>query len=179
MVDYYRTTRDGRIAFGKGTGAITYRSEINGVFSDDDDSIELTKADLLSTYPELNTDAVAHSWSGPIDRTYDSLPVFGKLSRQPNIFYGIGWSGNGVGPSRMGGRILASLALARDDVWSRSSLVRRRCKTFPPEPLRYFGGNLVRGAVIRKETAEMQGRPPGTLDKMLASLAPSGLEDKS
>lgn len=179
MVDYYRTTRDGRIAFGKGTGAITYRSEINGVFSEDDDSIELTKADLLSTYPELNTDAVAHSWSGPIDRTYDSLPVFGKLSRQPNIFYGIGWSGNGVGPSRMGGRILASLALARNDAWSRSSLVGRRCKTFPPEPLRYFGGNLVRGAVIRKETAEMQGLPPGTLDKMLASLAPSGLEDKS
>ncbi|NSZ02069.1 FAD-dependent oxidoreductase [Agrobacterium tumefaciens] len=178
MVDYYRTTRDGRIAFGKGTGAIAYGSEINGVFSDDADSIEMARADLFRTYPGLDKHSITHSWSGPIDRTYDSLPIFGHLRGHPNIFYGVGWSGNGVGPSRMGGRILASLALARDDEWSRSSLVGRNCKTFPSEPLRYFGGNLVRNAVARKENAEMQGRHPGALDKMLARLAPSGLEDK-
>jgi glycine/D-amino acid oxidase-like deaminating enzyme len=179
MVDYYRTTRDGRIAFGKGTGAISFGAQINGVFSEDQKSIDLTKADLLSTYPTLAGRTVSHSWSGPIDRTYDSLPVFGALKGHRNIFYGIGWSGNGVGPSRMGGRILASLALDRDDEWSRSSLVGRQCRAFPPEPLRYLGGNLVRNAVIRKERAEMRGVKPAVIDKVLAGLAPSGLEDKS
>ncbi|MEG4642620.1 FAD-binding oxidoreductase [Paracoccus sp. APAP_BH8] len=179
LVDYYRTTRDGRIVFGKGTGGIAYGARINGVFSDDTESTALTRADLFATYPMLPPDAVADSWSGPVDRTYDSLPVFGSLRDQPNILYGIGWSGNGVGPSRLGGRILASLALGRDDEWSRCSLVGRKCRGFPPEPFRYLGGKMVRNAVIRKEKAELQGRTAGMLDRMLAGLAPSGLEDKS
>lgn len=179
MVDYYRTTRDGRIAFGKGTGAIAYGGRIDGIFSDHAASLAMTRADLARTYPALPPDAVEGGWSGPIDRAYDSLPVFGSLTGQSNIHYGIGWSGNGVGPSRLGGRILASLALGRRDEWSGCALVGRACRAFPPEPLRFVGGSLVRQAVIRKERAEMQGRPPAALDRLLAGLAPSGLEDKS
>lgn len=179
LVDYYRTTRDGRIAFGKGTGMLSWGSAVNGRFSEDAASIAQTRADLYATYPMLDRDAVGHAWSGPIDRTYDSLPVFGALTGQPNIVYGIGWSGNGVGPSRLGGRILASLALGRDDAWSRCPLVGRRCKTFPPEPFRYLGGRMVRRAVIRKERAELGGKAPARLDRLLARLAPAGLEDKS
>lgn len=179
LVDYYRTTRDGRIAFGKGTGALSWGSAIDGRFSEDADSIALTRADLLATYPMLDQGAISHGWSGPIDRTYDSLPVLGHLKHHPNILYGIGWSGNGVGPSRLGGRILASLALGRDDEWARSPLVGRRCKAFPPEPFRYLGGRMVRQAVIRKERAELRGRAPAMLDLLLARLAPAGLEDKS
>ncbi|NYT38182.1 FAD-dependent oxidoreductase [Allopusillimonas soli] len=178
LVDYYRTTPDGRIAFGKGTGVISYRSEINQTFSDDTESIAMARADLFNTYPFLKKNIVAYSWSGPIDRTYDSLPVFGRLAGQENIFYGVGWSGNGVGPSRLGGRILASLALARQDEWSRCGLVERRCKRFPSDPIRFIGGNLVRNAVICKEEAEMKGRRPTKIQQWLASLAPSGLEDK-
>ena len=106
MVDYYRTTRDGRIAFGKGTGAIAYGSRIGPVFSEDAASLQLTEAYLRRTYPQLGDVGLTHRWSGPIDRTYDSLPIFGRLGGQANIHYGIGWSGNGVGPSRLGGRIL-------------------------------------------------------------------------
>ncbi|MCI1037277.1 MULTISPECIES: NAD(P)/FAD-dependent oxidoreductase [Pseudomonadaceae] len=179
MVDYYRTTRDGRIAFGKGTGAIAYGSRIGPLFSDDRASLELTKADLRRTYPDFEDVGLAHGWSGPIDRTYDSLPVFGSLGGQRNIHYGIGWSGNGVGPSRLGGRILASMALGRDDEWSRCPLVERRCRRFPPEPLRYLGGSLVRNAVLRKERAEMGGGVVSGVDRFLAGFAPAGLEDKA
>ncbi|HGM6259604.1 TPA: NAD(P)/FAD-dependent oxidoreductase [Pseudomonas aeruginosa] len=177
MVDYYRTTRDGRIAFGKGTGAISYGSRIGRVFDVDRESLALTEADFRRTYPSLGDIPLVDGWSGPIDRTYDSLPVFGHLHE--NIHYGIGWSGNGVGPSRLGGRILASLALGRDDPWSRCPLVERRCRSFPPEPLRYLGGSLVRNAVLRKERAELAGTAPSTTDRFLARFAPAGLEDKS
>lgn len=179
MVDYYRTTRDGRIAFGKGTGALAYGSRIDDTFSQHQDSIELTETDFRRTYPGLASTQLTNSWSGPIDRTYDSLPVFGTLAGSQNIHYGIGWSGNGVGPSRLGGRILASLALGIKDEWSTCPLVNRRCKTFPPEPFRYLGGSLVRNAVIRKERAEMSGVQPSTIDRILAGLAPAGLEDKA
>ncbi|MEW3662987.1 FAD-dependent oxidoreductase [Pseudomonas aeruginosa] len=177
MVDYYRTTRDGRIAFGKGTGAISYGSRIGRVFDVDRESLALTEADFRRTYPSLGDIPLVDGWSGPIDRTYDSLPVFGHLHE--NIHYGIGWSGNGVGPSRLGGRILASLALGRDDPWSRCPLVERRCRSFPPEPLRYLGGSLVRNAVLRKERAELAGTAPSATDRFLARFAPAGLEDKS
>lgn len=179
MVDYYRTTQDGRIAFGKGTGALAYGSRIDSTFSEHPQSIELTEADLRRTYPQLASTQITHAWSGPIDRTYDSLPVFGSLAGSHNIHYGIGWSGNGVGPSRLGGRILASLALGHRDEWSTCPLVGRPCKTFPPEPVRYLGGTLVRNAVIRKERAEMSGDRPCAIDRMLAGLAPAGLEDKA
>ncbi|MDX4010058.1 FAD-dependent oxidoreductase [Pseudomonas aeruginosa] len=171
------TTRDGRIAFGKGTGAISYGSRIGRVFDVDRESLALTEADFRRTYPSLGDIPLVDGWSGPIDRTYDSLPVFGHLHE--NIHYGIGWSGNGVGPSRLGGRILASLALGRDDPWSRCPLVERRCRSFPPEPLRYLGGSLVRNAVLRKERAELAGTAPSATDRFLARFAPAGLEDKS
>ncbi|MBK5355403.1 FAD-dependent oxidoreductase [Pseudomonas sp. TH41] len=179
MVDYYRTTPDGRIAFGKGTGSLSYGSKMGPLFSEDKEGISLTEADLRRTYPLLNDVAVTHSWSGPIDRTYDSLPVFNHLNGCDNIHYGIGWSGNGVGPSRIGGRILASLALGRKDEWSGCALVGRRCKAFPPEPVRFIGGSMVRNAVIRKERAEISGNKANRLDVLMAGFAPAGLEDKS
>lgn len=179
FVDYYRTTSDGRIAFGKGTGNVSFRSKINQVFSDHQEAIAQTESDFRRTYGNLKHVKMTHSWSGPIDRTYDSLPIFGHLKDAQNIFYGIGWSGNGVGPSRIGGRILASLALGRNDEWAQCSLVGRAVRTFPGEPLRYIGARLVRGAVIRKERAEFQGRTGSTIDKLLAGLAPAGLEDKT
>ncbi|WP_113154194.1 FAD-binding oxidoreductase [Nitratireductor sp. OM-1] len=179
MVDYYRTTRDGRIAFGKGTGAMSFGDAIGKVFSEDAATAAQTRDDLFVTFPMLSRTCLDSAWSGPIDRTFDSVPVFGHLRGQPNICYGIGWSGNGVGPSRLGGYILASMALRRDDEWSRSSLIGRRAKTFPPEPFRYVGGSIVRNAVRRTEIAEMQGRRPRSLDNLLAGLAPAGLEDKN
>ncbi|MCP8466639.1 FAD-binding oxidoreductase [Pseudomonas sp. ZM23] len=179
MVDYYRTTHDGRIAFGKGTGMISYASRVDGRYDDNPLLNEDTERDFRRSYPQLADVPITHAWSGPIDRTYDSLPVFGHLDDAPHIVYGVGWSGNGVGPSRIGGRILASLALGLNDEWSRCGLVGRQPKRFPPEPLRYVGGLAVRSAVQRKELAEADGRQPAWLDKTLASFAPSGLEDKN
>lgn len=179
LVNYYRTTRDKRIAFGKGTGALSFGSKINDVFSYDEGSVELTKQDFRSNYPDLKDVKIQDAWSGPIDRTYDSLPIFGQLTGHENIHYGLGWSGNGVGVSRLGGRVLASLALGSNDKWSNCALINRKVRHFPPEPFRYIGGNLVRNAVIRKESKEMIGEKPYFVDVALAKFAPAGLEDKS
>ncbi|CPK06558.1 oxidoreductase [Bordetella pertussis] len=179
LVGYYRKTRDGRLVFGKGSGALSSGGRIGQVFSRDPGTEALTEADFRRTYPELRDVAIAQAWAGPIDRTYDSLPVFGRLRGADHICYGIGWSGNGVAPSWVGGQILASLALGRKNEWSESALVGRECRKFPPEPIRFMGGTLVRNAVLRKERDEALGRKPAWLDTRLATLAPAGLEDKS
>lgn len=172
MVNYYRKTSGGRLAFGKGTGALSRGSHIDGTFGRHEPSLRLAEADLRRTYPQLAQTRITHGWSGPIDRTHDNLPVLGTLPGTDNIHYGIGWSGHGVAPSYLGGQILASLALRQRDEWSECALVNRVPRRFPPEPLRSFGGNVIRNAVCRREAAHVAGRTPSRLDTLLARLAP-------
>jgi glycine/D-amino acid oxidase-like deaminating enzyme len=178
MVNYYRTTHDGRIAFGKGTGGLGYGGRIGPDFDRSQARSQMVIGELRRSYPALADVPVEYDWGGPIDRTPTSVPILGRLGGREHILYGVGWSGNGVGPSLVGSRILSSLALGIADEWSTSALVDRRHERFPPEPLRYFGGRIVRRAVIGKEAAERAGRRPRWLAVEAAKLAPSGLEDK-
>jgi putative aminophosphonate oxidoreductase len=178
MVDYYRTTRDGRIVFGKGTAGVRWAGAIGVAYDRDAARSAMVEAELRRYYPTLADVPIEYDWGGPIDRTPISVPILGHLDGEEHIVYGVGWSGNGVGPSLVGGRILASLVLDRDDEWSRTPLVNRRLDRFPPEPVRFLGAKLVRAAVLRKERAEAAGEAPRGLDDRLARLAPAGLEDK-
>lgn len=121
---------------------------------------------------------IDYGWSGPIDRTYDGLPLIGQYPSCKDICYGIGWSGNGVGPSRLGGKILAGLALEQDNRWTQNRFVNRVGRKFPPEPLRFLFGSLVRQAIIRKDSAEISDKPVALADRILANLAPAGTEVK-
>ena len=75
-----------------------------------------------------------------------------------------GYSGHGVGPSWLGGQILASLATRADDEWTQLPLATRRVPTLPPEPFRRLGGGLVRSAIMACEAAEENRRAPLPLD---------------
>jgi glycine/D-amino acid oxidase-like deaminating enzyme len=178
MVDYYHVTRDGRLAFGKGGWGIAFGGAIGADFDRSPRRARMVAAELRRYYPSLGDVPITHDWCGPIDRTPNSLPLFGRLGGNRHIVYGVGWSGNGVGPSVVGGKILASLALDRDDDWSRYPLIERSGGRFPPEPIRYVGAHIVRAAVARKERAEMRDEKPSWIDARLARLAPEGLEDK-
>lgn len=174
MVHYYRTTADRRLAFGKGGGELAYGARLGALGHGrcrDPSAIATT---IATIYPQLGAVALARCWSGPIDRAVDGLPFFTTLGRA-DLICGLGYSGNGVGPSVLGGRILAAMALGADDEWARCGLVREPPRGLPPEPVRYLGGRLVRGAVARKERAEDDGREPSLLDRRLAALAPAGL----
>jgi glycine/D-amino acid oxidase-like deaminating enzyme len=177
MVNYYRTTRDGRIAFGKGGWGIAFGGHITGRFDRDRERAQAVTAAFRATYPMLEDVQIADDWCGPIDRSADGLPLIGHLGGRRNILYAVGWSGNGVGPSLLGAKTVASLALESDDDWSRSPLVDRQISPLPPEPIRYIGAHAVREAVRRKEAAELAGRRPKPLARALARLVPAGLED--
>lgn len=176
MVHYYRTTRDGRIAFGQGG----HRHVLGGRVEDDffgvtppETRLRLEQ-DLVRLVPFADGVEVTHAWGGPIDRTADGLPVFGRLPGAVPIAYGVGYSGNGVAPSLTAGKILASSALGRDDDWAGCGLNRGVPARFPPEPVRYLGGFVVRGAVRRKERREDDGRSVDPLTRKVAGLAPQG-----
>lgn len=179
MVDYYRISREGRIVFGKGGWTIAYGGSIGANFDRHAGRAAEVTADLRRYYPMLKDAPITHDWSGPIDRTPDSLPRLGYLNAEKNIVYGIGWSGNGVGPSVIGGKILASLVLERDDEWAHHPLIGRSVRNFPPEPIRFIGAHAVRTAVAAKERAEIEDQHASWWSRQLAKLAPAGLEDKT
>ena len=74
------------------------------------------------------------------------------------VHYGFGYSGNGVGPSHLGGHILAGLALESDEPLTRLAVVRPVSRRMPPEPLRWLGASVQRAAMIAREDREEAGR---------------------
>ena len=175
LVHYYRTTDDGRIAFGKGGGALAIGSRVGERFEGEAPYAREAEKALRRTYPQLSAVAITHRWTGPIDRTRSGLPVFDSLRAHPDAVYGVGFSGNGVGPSYVAGHILASMALRRDDEWARCPLVGSRPPRWPPEPVRFVGGSLVKGALLRMERAQDDDTRPGRLDEAILRMAPTGI----
>ena len=175
MVHYYRTTRDGRIAFGRAGEAHALLGRVSPAFENLNGRAGRTERGLRRAYPTLADVPITHRWTGAVDRSETNLPFFGRLGGDPAVLYGVGFSGNGVGPTVLGARILASAVLDRHDEWTESPLNRGPLARFPPDPARYVGGVMVRAAVKRKEAAEDQGRHPDPLTRAVASLAPSGM----
>jgi len=175
MVSNYRTTKDGRIEFGKGGGALAFGANVGAAYEGAAPRIGLLHKEFAQAIPRLAHARVEHSWAGPIDRSGAGVPLFGPLPGAPNVFYGMGFSGNGVGPSRLGGTILASLVLGARDEWATCGLVRPPAPAFPGEPVRWLGGQLVRRAVMRKDRLDHAGREADALTKRLVALVPAGL----
>jgi glycine/D-amino acid oxidase-like deaminating enzyme len=154
---YFRTTRDGRIAFGAGAGRAGYDGRIGASFTHDTDAATRAARGLVHIFPSLADVSLVDAWGGPIDITDDHFPYFGTLPGG-RIHFGHGYAGSGVSQAYVGGRILAALACRRDDDVVHLPFVGRRPKRFPPEPLRFIGARVFRAAVLAKEEAEQAGR---------------------
>lgn len=174
FLNYYRNTPDGRIVFGKSLGHFAFAGQVANLYEGPSLRAGEVEESFRDLYPMLNGMEIESSWTGPIDRSVDGLPFFGLLNNHPSIFFGIGFSGQGVGPTVLGGKILASLALGEANQWSRCGLVRDNVEKFPIEPFRYAGSILVREALRRKEDLEDRARRADPLTLAIANLAPVG-----
>jgi glycine/D-amino acid oxidase-like deaminating enzyme len=169
FLHYFRTTDDGRVLMGSGSGPIGYGGRIDDRFSRDVPTAARAEAGLRRLLPGLAGVQVERAWGGPIDVSADHLPFF-RTRPGTRIHYGAGYSGHGVGPAWLGGQILASLVLGADDEWTRLPLATRSVPRLPPEPLRRAGGGLVRWAIMACEAAEEQGRRPPLAARAGAAL---------
>jgi glycine/D-amino acid oxidase-like deaminating enzyme len=169
FLHYFRTTGDGRVLMGSGSGPIGFRGRIDKRFSSDRGTVARAETGLWRLLPGLAAATVEHAWGGPIDVSADHLPVFGTVPGT-RVHYGAGYTGNGVGPSWLGGQILASLVLGAEDDWSRLPLVNRRVTKLPPEPVNFLGGSVVRASMMAVEAAQEAGRKPSAPARFVASV---------
>jgi glycine/D-amino acid oxidase-like deaminating enzyme len=157
LLHYFRTTPDRRILLGWGGGRLAYGSRLNGRVEVDPGVAAETHAGLLRIFPALRGRRITHAWGGPIDVSPSHIPQIGTMPGAP-VYFAFGFTGNGVGPSQMAGRALASLALDRRDEHTRLPIVDAGPgAVVPPEPLTWLGGSLVRSALIRCERLAEEG----------------------
>jgi glycine/D-amino acid oxidase-like deaminating enzyme len=170
FVHYSHVTAGGRIAFGRGGGALGPLGRVVPKHFYDPVSAAEVAADFYRWFPQFSDVRLTHAWGGAVDRAPGHLPFVGALGDHENVHYGLGYSGNGVGPSSLVGRILAHRALGMDDELARCALVSGPPRYLPPEPLRFLGGLLVRGAVHRAEQREQDGQPTGAAGRLAKRL---------
>ena len=168
MVHYFRTTRDGRIAFGWGGGKIVRGANVHGRAEIDPGLAAEVEAHMRRFFPQLEGRAVTHAWGGPIDVSPTHLPVVRTVGERS--FAGFGYTGHGVGPSQLVGHALASMALDRRDEFTSLAIVDPPPVSVPPEPFRFAGGSIIRRAILRKEAAEEEDRVPGPITRMVSGI---------
>lgn len=176
LVDYFRTTPDGRIAFGWGGGRIAMGARLRGRAEVDAEVVAAAARRLHDYFPGLAEAApdrrparITHAWGGPIDVSPTHVPLVVPLPGSRS-FAAAGYTGNGVGPSHMVGRTLASLALDRRDEHSRLPFVDPAPQRVPAEPFHWLGGETIRQALTSKENAELGGRRPHPVSSLVSRV---------
>jgi glycine/D-amino acid oxidase-like deaminating enzyme len=173
LVNYYRRTPDGRLLFGRGGGTLAFASRIGASFDDPGRRTAGVHSQLARIYPSLWDVPLSHTWSGPVDYSLSGLPFFVRLTALPGVLAAVGFSGDGVGPTRLAGEILAEMLLTGSDAGLPPGLRTVPHALMPPEPVRYLGGRMVRAATDRKERAEDLNLAPGRLARVLAAMDPT------
>jgi glycine/D-amino acid oxidase-like deaminating enzyme len=166
---YFRTTRDGRIAFGAAGSAVGLGADIGPRMRYDGRAVAALVRDVRRFFPTLRDVRFEAAWGGPVDVTGAHLPSFGTLAGGA-MHFGVGYTGGGVGPTHLGGKILAALALGMEDEHTALPLVGTAPMRFPPEPLLSIGANLTQRAIVRKDEAEDRERRVDPVTDFVAGL---------
>jgi glycine/D-amino acid oxidase-like deaminating enzyme len=169
LLHYFRTTRDGRILFGWGGGRMAAGARTGGRMDFDPDIVAETQRSLERIFPALAGRRIEHAWGGPIDVSPTHLPSIVTLSGG-RAWAAFGYTGNGVGPSHLAARSLASLALGRRDAAARWAWIDPPPRNVPPEPLRVAGATVLRAALARSEAAAENGGRADPVSEALAAL---------
>jgi len=166
---YVRTTQDGRIAFGAASSRAGLGTGLGSRMRYDELSVRRLLRDFARWFPSLADVRFECAWGGPMDVTGLRVPFFGTFE-PGNLHYGLGFTGGGVGPCHLAGRVLSGLALGVEDEHTTLPLVGLEPRPFPPEPFRSLGGALVQDAIVRKDEAEDEGGRPNPLIDQVARL---------
>ena len=169
LVHYFRTTRDGRIAFGWGGGRPVAGARTNGRAEVDGSLVGDLRAALVRLFPQLASRRLTHAWGGPIDVSPSQVPQVGSLPHGP-VQFAFGFTGNGVGPTHLVGKAMAARALDLRDDAANLPLPDSAGAWVPPEPLAIAGGRLVRRALVRADHLAERGKVPDPLTRGVAAL---------
>ncbi len=110
-LDYFRLSADGRLLFG---GLCNYSGRAPT-------SITATlRPKMLKVFPQLADVDIDYEWGGDIAISLNRVPQFGRI--EDNTYFAMGYSGHGVAPTHLAGKMLADVVAGDSeqfDVFSR------------------------------------------------------------
>jgi len=97
-LDYFRLSADCRLLFG---GLCNYSGRVPASIS----GSLLPK--MHAVFPQLKNTRIDYEWGGNIAISVNRIPQFGRI--QGNTYYAQGYSGHGVAPTHIAGKMLADI----------------------------------------------------------------------
>ncbi|MEO7793766.1 MAG: FAD-dependent oxidoreductase [Thermoanaerobaculia bacterium] len=163
--NYSRLTADDRVVWGS-SEAVYYRGNSVGPPHDHAPAVYAAlEASFARFFPDLSALRFPFRWGGPIAATTRFTPFFGAHF-SGRLVYGLGYTGHGVGTTRVAGRLLAHLALERRSELADLALVRKPPFPYPPVPLRGWAV----GRVTQALRAVDGGAEPSLILRLLDRL---------
>ena len=160
MVKYLTHTTDGRILFGGRGAPYHFRSRIKDEYDRHDATLRMLQDDVREWFPMLKDVRFTHTWGGPLGWPRDYVPTV-SYDLGEGLAAAYGYTGTGVGPTNLFGRILADLITRTDSEISRLPFINRRGRKWEPEPFRFLGVRYAqRGFEQLDRKAEATGVAP-------------------
>lgn len=163
--NYYRLTRDDRILFGTSEACYYSKNRVDEACDHSPPHYAALRESFARHFPTLADLAFPYAWGGPIASTTRLTPFFGTRN-SGRVLFGLGYTGHGIGSTRLGGKILAHMALAQPSELFDLSMVQKHPFPYPPEPLRSLSVNAVTRALRRVDA----GHRPNILLRILDRL---------
>jgi glycine/D-amino acid oxidase-like deaminating enzyme len=163
--NYYRPTADGRVLWGTSEATYYRGNRVDESCDHSQRHYDALRASWRRTFPQLAELEWPYAWGGAICSTTRLTPFFGK-ALGGRAWYGLGFTGHGLGSTRVAGRILAHLTLERESDLLSLSLVKKLPFPYPPEPLRGWAVEAVTRD-LRKVDA---GEEPSVMLRLLERM---------
>lgn len=163
--NYYRLTRDNRIVWGTSEAKYYAPNRVEESCDHSEPHYAALKESFRRHFPPLKDLEFPFAWGGPIASTTRLTPFFGT-ERKGRLVYALGYTGHGIGSTRVAGKILAHLALEKRCDLLNLLMVRKKPFPYPPEPLRSWAVNSVTRSLRRVD----EGKRPGLLLTILDKL---------
>jgi glycine/D-amino acid oxidase-like deaminating enzyme len=160
--NYYRLTADDRILWGTSEATYDPGNRVDPSCDHSPAHYAALRQSFQRHFPALGRLEFPYAWGGAICSTTRLTPFFGR-ALEGRVLYGLGYTGHGLGTTRLAGRILAHMALDRASELLDLALVRRKPFPYPPEPLRSWSVARVTRALRRVD----QGERPSLLLRLL------------
>jgi glycine/D-amino acid oxidase-like deaminating enzyme len=163
--NYYRLTRDNRIVWGTSEAKYYAPNRVDASCDHSEAHYAGLRESFRRHFPQLQSLKFPFAWGGPIASTTRLTPFFGS-TQKGRLVYALGYTGHGIGSTRIAAKILAHLALEKRCELLDLSMVRKKPFPYPPEPLRSWAVHLVTRSLRRVD----EGKKPGLLLSILDKL---------
>jgi glycine/D-amino acid oxidase-like deaminating enzyme len=163
--NYYRLTADNRILWGTSEAQYYAPNRVDLGCDHSQSHYSELRDSFKRHFPRLADLVFPYEWGGPIASTTRLTPFFGTLE-SGKVIYALGYTGHGIGSTRVAGKILAHMALKHESELLELDMVKKKPFPYPPEPLRSLSVKMVTGSLRRVD----RGENPNILLRFLDTL---------